>query len=262
MRKTYFGDLPAYQFHLLQKFSDQIDHAIFTRKGGVSAGAFAELNVRFGIGDSEDAVKENRKRICHALKYDISQLVSADQTHSKNVQIVDEEFLRFRESNRELSDTDAFVTNVAGVLLMAQVADCQTILMYDRVANVVAAAHAGWKGLVQDVSGATIDVLKQRYGSDPANILVGISPSLGPCCAFFSNPEQELPKNFHPFIDGQKRVNLWDFSIAQLQSHGIRREHIELARTCTRCSGKNSFYSFRGERGICGRFAGVIGRKC
>ncbi|HLG25421.1 MAG TPA: laccase domain-containing protein, partial [Candidatus Gracilibacteria bacterium] len=95
MRKVYFGNLPANQFHLLQKFSDQVDHAIFTRDGGVSKGPYESLNVRFGVGDAEPNVRRNRTLILKALGVKPEMLISANQTHSKNVQIIDEEFLRY-----------------------------------------------------------------------------------------------------------------------------------------------------------------------
>jgi hypothetical protein len=124
--------------------------------------------------------------------------------------------------------------------------------------------HAGWKGLAQNISREAIGVMKSVYAVNPAKILVGIAPSLGPCCAFFSDPEKELPDEFHPFIDKKKRVDLWGFSLQQLQKAGIKKEHIELARVCTQCNGgpdiesRGRFYSFRGEKGITGRFGAVI----
>jgi YfiH family protein len=263
MRKVFFGDLPAYQFHLLQKFSDQVEHAVFSREGGVSKPPFDSLNVRFGIGDREMAVKKNRSIICNSLQINPQNLISAEQTHSKNVQIVDQEFLNFHPGNEEQNNVDAFVTDLPNVALMIQVADCQAILMFDQVKKVAAVLHAGWKGLAQDISGATIKVLKNKYGVNPENLLVCISPSLGPCCAFFSNPEKELPSGFHKFIDRQKRVNLWEYSIEQLQKHGIQKKNIELAKICTQCGGsgkqgQNKFFSFRGGHGITGRFGVLI----
>lgn len=257
MRKVYLqDDIPAYQFHLLQKFSDQIDHAVFSRHGGVSKAPYNELNVRYGIGDSHKDVDKNRNIILDSLGYEM--LVSADQAHSKNVQIVDEEFLRYQPDGQEIDNVDGLVTNLREVPLMIQVADCQAILLFDPVKKVVAGVHAGWKGLVQNVSAAMIDVMKSHYGCDPANILVGISPSLGPESAFFSNPEEELPKSFHRYIDSQKRVNLWEYSLAQLQETGIQQNNIELARICTQLDNGKNFFSFRRDHGITGRFGVVI----
>lgn len=259
MRKAYIQDVPVRQFHLLQKFSDQIDHAVFTRHGGVSAAPFDTLNIRFGVDDVHGNVQKNRQIILDAFGY--KRLVSANQTHSNHVQIIDDEFLDFWPQDQECNDIDALVTNKKGIPLMIQVADCQAILMYDPVKQVVAAIHAGWKGLVQDVSGATLKVLRMHYGVDPATVLVAVSPSLGPQSAFFSNPEAELPFSFRPFIDNQKRVDLWEYSVQQLQSHGVQKNNIELARICTQQDEGRNFFSFRHDHGITGRFGAVIALK-
>lgn len=256
MRKVYLQDVPAYQFHLLQKFSDQIDHAVFSRHGGVSKPPYDTLNVRFGIGDSHDNVDENRRIIMGALAYE--RIISANQTHSNNVQMVDDEFLRYQPKTEELDNVDAFVTNVKGALLMVQVADCQAILMYDPVKQVAAAVHAGWKGLTKDINGETLKVMRMNYDVDPKTVLVCIAPSLGPQSAFFSNPEEELPSSFHPFIDAQKRVNLWEYSLEQLQTHGVLKHNIELARVCTQQDNGKNFFSFRRDHGITGRFGVVM----
>lgn len=264
MRKTFFQELPAYQFHTLQKFSDQLEHAVFTRFGGVSKEPYKSLNVRFNIGDKEQNVKKNRALMCKALGLNPRHLISADQAHGKNVHIIDEEFLRYHKSDTELSNLDAFISDQPGAALMIQVADCQAILFFDPVKKVVAAVHAGWKGLANDISGETIRLLKKYYKVDPARLLIGISPSLGPCCAFFSDPEKELPKEFHPYVDRQKRVDLWTFSLWQLQQHGCALKNIELAKVCTQCGrgggkgGRGRYFSFRGYRGITGRFAALI----
>jgi polyphenol oxidase len=264
MRKNYLKDLPVFQFHLLQKFSDQVEHAVFSREGGVSKRPYDSLNVRFGIGDNHKNVQENRKRVCNALGIEPERLVSANQTHSKNVKVIDDAALEKMSPGYEFDDVDAFVTNLDEVGLMVQVADCQAQLMYDPVKRVVAAVHAGWKGLARDISGTAIDVMESKFGVDPGNILIGIAPSLGPCCAFFSNPEKELPKSFHKYIDSKKRVDLWSFSLDQLQKHGIEKRNIELAKVCTQCGngksieGSHRFYSFRGEKGVTGRFGVAI----
>ncbi len=263
MRKTKIKQLPVYQFHLLERFSDSLGHAVLGREGGVSKKPFDSLNVRFGIGDKLLNVKKNRALICKNLEVEARNLISAEQTHSKNVQIVDEDFLRDKMPG-ECYGVDAFVSNVPGAALMIQVADCQAQLLYDPKRQVVAAVHAGWKGLALDISGEAIKVMRKMFGSDPADILVGIAPSLGPCCAFFSDPEKELPPEFHKFIDDEKRVDLWSFSLEQLHEAGIAPGHIELARICTQCNngpdieGRGRFFSFRGEKGITGRFGILV----
>lgn len=264
MKRVFFKELEAYQFHLLQKFSDQIQHAVFSRNGGVSFKPYDSLNVRFGIGDDHESVKKNREIICDSLDIKNNELVSANQNHSKNVKIVDTDFLSNYKEEAEIENVDALITNEKDVALMIQVADCQAILMFDPTKRVVGAIHAGWKGLKQDISGETINVLKNKFGVDPANLLVGIAPSLGPCCAFFSEPEKELPPSFQKFVDNKKRVDLWSYSFEQLQKHGVLKNNIELARVCTQCGngpsieGPHKFFSFRGDKGITGRFGVLI----
>ncbi len=131
-------------------------------------------------------------------------------------------------------------------------------MFFDPVKKVIAAVHAGWKGLVQDISGEAIQIMQKRFGVNPANLIVGISPSLGPCCSFFTDPEKELPPNFRPFIKYNKCVDLWSFSVRQLELHGILPQQIELARVCTFCGGGGRFFSFRRDRGVTGRFGALI----
>lgn len=258
-----------YRFHLLEKFSDRIEHAVFTRDGGISAAPYRSLNVKYGIGDRDENVNRNRQLICGAMEVGQDRLMSAVQTHSNNVAIVDEELVSFRRKDEEILDTDALVTNLKGYALMVQVADCQAILMVDPSRNVVAAVHAGWKGLANDVTGATIKVMREHYGCNALNIRVGVSPSLGPCCSYFTDPLSELPEDFHKFIDSENRVDLWEFGKQQLMAHGISEGNIEQAKICTMCGGKGNsketapgggsdFYSYRAGKGVTGRFGAVI----
>ena len=172
MRKTTINDLPVYQFHLLERFSDSVGHAVLSREGGVSKKPFDSLNVRYGIGDKLLNVKKNRALVCKALGIEPQNLISAEQTHSKNVQVVDEEFLK-NKTPGECYGVDAFVSNVPGAALMIQVADCQVQLMYDPKRQVVAAVHAGWKGLALNISAETIKVMKSKSSQNRAAGLFG-----------------------------------------------------------------------------------------
>lgn len=229
-----------------------------SRAGGVSIGPYESLNLSFSVDDRYENVARNREIVCSALGIMPENLVSMHQVHGRNVVLVDEKFITGHELNREVDGCDAIITNLKDVGLMVKVADCQGILLFDPVRNVAAAVHAGWRGLTANVSGAAITAMAKNYGVNPANILAAVTPSLGPCCAFFSNPEKELGPDFQRFIDDEKRVNLWDFSIEQLVKNGIPQENIELARVCTMCGAGQKFFSFRRDRGIGGRLGAVI----
>ncbi|MGL5830834.1 MAG: peptidoglycan editing factor PgeF [Candidatus Altimarinota bacterium] len=262
MKKHSIGGLPCYQFHLIDRFSADIEQAVFTRLGGVSKAPYNFLNVRFKIGDEVEAVMENRAKIMKAMK--LKQCVSGDQTHSKNVVVVDEKSfgIIFPEEirTREIADVDGFITNLKGVGLMIQVADCQAILFFDPVHQVIGVAHAGWRGLKANISAEVVRLMGEKFGTVPANLLVGISPSLGPAHSEFSDPLRELGAEFAPFIK-ERKVDMWAFSKWQLMQLGVMEQKIEIAKidTADLEEGKR-FFSYRRE-GETGRFALVAALK-
>ena len=158
--------LTAFEFPAIGAFSG-VQHAIFTRQGGFSSGAYSSLNVGFGVGDSDDAVVKNREQISGYFKDGL--LVFANQVHGTGVCVLS----RTRDC-REITHVrdgcagDAMITNVPGLSLVIQVADCQAVMIYDPENHVVANIHAGWRGNVQNVIGATLNVMKEKYHSDPA----------------------------------------------------------------------------------------------
>jgi YfiH family protein len=262
MKRLSKGGLPCYQFHLIEGFSGDLDHAVFTRSGGVSPAPFNSLNVSFGNGDLRENVIENRRRIMRAMG--LRYCISGEQTHSKNVLVLDKEnrdyFFGQGRRTVEVDDTDGFVTNQPGVGLMLKVADCQAIIFFDPGKKILGLAHNGWRGLKQDINGEVIKAMVS-LGSNPSHILVGISPSLGPAHSEFSNPEEELGPAFMPFVKNN-HLDMWEFSRRQLLSHGITPGKIEIANIDTADAEEGArFFSYRREKGQTGRFAVVAAIK-
>lgn len=231
-----------HQFKIFQPFSDILVHGVFSREQG---------NVSFEEGLDEPAVVlANRERIKKTLN--LNKLISLWQTHSKNVLILD----KIPENEDEIEGFDALVTNQPGVGLMIKTADCQPILLFDPRKKVVAAVHSGWKGTMQNIIKETVSQMKKKFSSDAEDILAGIGPSLGPCCAEFSRPFKEILEDYHPYI-GENRVDLWGIVIKQLKNAGIK--NIELAQVCTRCNN-DTWFSHRGDsKEKQGRFGSVVG---
>lgn len=258
MKKITKSGLGCFEFHLIEGFSEDVNHAVFTRNGGVSNFPFNSLNVKFNIGDMREAVLENRRRIMRSMG--LRNCVSAVQTHSRNVLTIDanmrEKLFGGGQTTIEIADTDGFVTNQQGVGLMLQVADCQAILFYDPAKKILGMAHAGWRGLKQNISAAVVEEMV-KMGAKPENILVGISPSLGPKHSEFTDPLRELGLDFEPFIN-KRMVDMWEYSRRQLMSLGIQERRIEIARIDTADEEEGSkFFSHRREKGKTGRFAMV-----
>ncbi len=232
-------------------------HGVFTRHGGVSKQPYATLNVAWNNGDAPDAVRENLLRVKSVLGLDL--LVASYQTHGDTIHVVDEACLARATVRHPLLLTppgDALVTDRRGVGLLIKVADCQAIFLVDPVRQVIANVHCGWRGSTGEVPVKVIALLRDRFGCRPENILAGVSPSLGPCCAEFRNYAEELPAAFRPFQARPTYFDFWAITRWQLLSAGLRPEHIEVANRCTVCE-TSTFFSYRGEQ-TTGRNAAVL----
>ena len=227
-----------------------IRHGVFTRRGGASVAPFDSLNVGMTVGDDPRRVEANRQRVVDAMGG--GTLVRAHQVHGTTVHVVQAD-----EDVHRPARADALVTDLPGRLLMIQVADCQPVLLADPLRPVVAAVHAGWRGSVANVLGATVALMKARFGTRPESLWAGIGPSLGPCCGQFINYRREIPSDLWRFRVGEANFDFWAVSRAQLVAAGLNPARIETAAVCTRCCS-DTFFSYRAE-GTTGRFAAVIG---
>ncbi len=241
------------QFEHLSAYCD-VGHAIFLRTRGSSDAPFDHLNVSLAVGDDVLRVGQNRQLVADAL--DAPELVFVRQVHGVGVRVVDG---RPAGDAAALPEADVLITDRAGKFLVVQVADCQAILMYDPVRRVVANVHCGWRGSVADVAGRTVKTLHDGFGCEPKDLLAGIGPSLGPCCAEFVNYREEIPPRLWGYRRDTVYFDFWAMTRDQLIAAGVRGEHIETSGLCTRCN-TDRFFSYRGEKRT-GRFPAVIGLK-
>jgi hypothetical protein len=152
---------------------------------------------------------------------------------------------------------DALVTDVPGAALVIQTADCQSVVLVDPVQRVIANVHSGWRGSIQNVVGQTVGVMRSCYGCRAGNIVGGIGPSLGPCCAEFVNFRSEIPDEYWSYRGPRDRFDFWRLSVDQLVAAGVTRDRIEVSGICTRCNS-HLFFSYRAEGKAAGRFAAVV----
>jgi YfiH family protein len=150
-----------------------VRHGFLTRQGGVSAGAFASLNVGYASGDARANVIENRRRARAAVAPTATALVTARQVHSPRAVVVTEAW-----ADGHGPEADALVSARRGLALGITSADCAPILLADPTAGVVAAAHAGWRGALAGVIGATVAAMT-GLGAMPARIAAAIGPCIG-----------------------------------------------------------------------------------
>ncbi|MEP7316483.1 MAG: polyphenol oxidase family protein, partial [Sphingomicrobium sp.] len=149
-----------------------IPHGFFGRRGGVSTGDVASLNVGLGSGDDPAAVMENRGRAADAVLPG-AVLVGPYQVHSPTCVAVTEPW-----DHHSRPEADALVTDRPGILLSVVTADCAPVLLADVEAGVIGAAHAGWRGAVGGVTDRTIAAMLALGAR-----IERISAAVGPCIA-------------------------------------------------------------------------------
>ena len=220
-----------------------LPHGFLGRRGGHSAGLIAGLNAGLGAGDDDRAVQANRALAVDAVLPG-AQLATVYQIHSPDCVTVTAPW-----PDPQRPQADALVTDRPGLVLGVVTADCAPVLLADRAAGVVGAAHAGWKGAVAGVTDRTITAM-EALGAQRARIVAAI----GPCIAQASYEVDQRfverfcttdPANHRYFAAGRAghaRFDLEGYVAARLESAGIGA--IECLSRDTYISPAQ-FYSFR-----------------
>ncbi len=149
-----------------------IRHAFFTRAGGVSSGIYATLNGGIGSRDDAGKVVENRARMAAALGVDPARLLTAYQSHSPNVVVVETPW-----TTEHRPQADAIVTRMRALAIGVTTADCGPVLLAEPRAGVIGAAHAGWRGALTGIIEATIAAM-ERLGAARGQIRAAIGPMI------------------------------------------------------------------------------------
>lgn len=192
------------------------------RRGGVSKGDLAGLNVGLGSNDERAAITENRRVATEAIAPGAA-LVTVHQVHSA---IAVRALAQWPIADRP--NADAIVTDRPGLLLGIVTADCAPILFADREAGVIGAAHAGWRGALGGVVEATIAAMEQ-IGARRANVHAAVGPCIAQPCyevdsAFRDRFLADEPANARFFADGQSgkpHFDLPGFVLDRLERAGI-----------------------------------------
>jgi YfiH family protein len=220
-----------------------VPHGFLGRKGGVSTGICAGLNVGLGSGDGRSAIDENRRRAVAAVAPG-TELVTLHQVHSP-VAI----YAAAVWPDQARPRADALVTDRPGLALGILTADCTPVLLADRAAGVVAAAHAGWKGALGGIVEATL-ALMERYGADRARIAAAIGPVIARRSyevdeAFlrrFAAADPDNERFFSPGRESHRQFDLEAYVLTRLAAAGVTR--IEALGLDT-YSDPDRFFSYR-----------------
>ena len=218
--------------------------ALFTtRRGGVSRGAYASLNLGRWTEDDAQAVAQNRHIVADTIGVPLDAVVQGRQVHGNRVE-------RRANGDGTLTEADGQATAERGLAPLVLTADCLPIALIAR--DAVAMVHAGWRGLAAGVVEEGVRTLRKLAGEGKVQAAIG--PGAGGCCyevgpevhAAFGRPAQRA------------RIDLKAIAAERLAAAGVAEVHD--VGLCTMCSDPTLFFSHRRDGGITGRQAGIAWR--
>jgi polyphenol oxidase len=265
-----------------------------TREGG-STTAFgnpSDLNLGWNVNDPAETVAANRSHFLKAVASPepgskLGELVAIRQFHSPLIRIVGANTAPLiTPEGRPVLRGDALITSRSGVLLAILTADCVPVLVADTRRRVVAAFHAGWRGTLARIAAKTIGKMQMHFGTNPADLLAAIGPSIGPCCyevgtevaTQFLSQFADAPTYFDEFRTGDEPnpiqwlnrmppghqpppkgvlLDLPKANRSQLLAAGLRHKNIHTIDLCTACHG-NLLFSYRKQGPASGRLMSII----
>jgi YfiH family protein len=191
--------------------------------------------------------RTGEKEVLETLGVPQGRLLTLRQVHGADV-------LVFEGDTRILTHPlpyDAVITNKKRVALGISTADCLPILMIDKSKKVIAAVHAGWRGLWRGIIEKTVGEMIKAFESSPADIVAGIGPGIGPCCYEVGTDVVSLLQDSyveaHQVIqkrEGRQYLDLSRTAQLELSAVGIPPENIETIPLCTSCR-EDLFFSYR-----------------
>jgi len=224
----------------------ELPHGFTTRKGGVSRGPYASLNLSASTGDLPLNVRLNQERVLS--RFGFPPVAALDQIHSATVHVV---------RGAGVWQGDGLLTDRPGLLLRVAVADCYPILLYDPSGGVVGALHAGWRGVLKGILPRALELISEHWKSPLGEVWVVVGPGIsgkvyqvGPEVA-----ERFLAQGL-PVLENPYRLDLLAALRLQALSHGVRAEHFWASGHCTYSDRR--FFSHRRDGGRTGRMWGVI----
>jgi YfiH family protein len=256
-----------------------------TRQGGKSQ-AYGEGEQKLGWTNSDpvEIVRANRKSFMGAVAGKAPmELVTISQFHSAMVrQIVSGHGPLTTPEGKAILRGDALITDVPGLLLGVQTADCVPVLVADKRRRVVAAFHAGWRGTLARIVERGIGDFQLLYGSAPKDIVAAIGPCIAACCfavgeevrsefegqfayswKLFSEAHSSTRAADHLDVGPQIHLDLVEANRRQLLAAGLKKKNVTIIGECTACTrlrnGRRKYFSHRAEHGFTGRMMSVIG---
>lgn len=264
------GEVLYLTYPLLEN-TEIVKHGFSTRIGGVSEGVCSTMNLSFSRGDDEDAVRENFRRMANALDVEEDSFVFSQQTHTTNVRKVTlEDKGKGLTRPLDYQDVDGLITDVPGLCLSTFYADCVPLYFVDPVHRAIGLSHSGWRGTVGKIGKVTLQKMHEEYGTNPADVIAAIGPSICQDCYEVSEDvivefqnnfdEKHWKALYYKKENGKYQLNLWKANEIVLAEAGVLREHIAVTNLCT-CCNHEMLFSHRATNGKRGNLAAFLALK-
>jgi polyphenol oxidase len=267
-------------------------HGFSTRTGGTTTCyGGRSLNLGFTQHDKRTNVEQNRRTLL--VKFGATSgkgartkpwpMVTLRQIHSDIIHVVT------APTAKPLAG-DGLVTNVPGIALGVQTADCFPVLLIDKKHKAVGAFHAGWRGTIQRIAEKGLGVMRHEFGTTPDDVVAAIGPGIQGCCyevgeelkanfesqfdyaseLFRDSQESDPVREKYPMLFMNQRapghgdmcikmfLDLREANRRQLTAAGVPEKNVISLEDCTSCDAKR-FFSYRADRGNTGRMMAVVG---
>ncbi len=226
-------------------------HFFTTRDFLLKAADLVELN---------DEANANLNLLCEYLNITKENLHIPKQTHSDNIQIVN-------EYDNEYAETDGLISNKKNSVMLLNFADCTPIILYDEKNNVGSVVHAGWRGTAKKIVQNAVDIMQKKFKSEPKDITAAIGPAIGACCycvdsdvcnklsATVKVDTKCISQRVIESTSEKYNVDLKKINAIQLEECGVK--NIDTTDYCTSCSN-DLFFSYRKENGKTARHSAIL----
>ena len=217
-------------------------------------------NLSLSSGDKQTAIT-NRKDLFQRLSIPSHRAIFARQVHGSDIISVSQSDTDNHPgaSDHIIGECDSLITDKKNILLCIQTADCLPIFLYDPVRQVIALAHAGWRGTEKQILTKTIQSLSGVYNSKPEDIIISFGPGIHSCCYEVSSSFQDIFSEPSLIRRGEGHfLDLIQENSLQAKSLGIQEGHILTeSSVCTACN-MDRYFSYRKEGDSSGRMISYL----
>jgi len=236
-----------------------LTHAFLTRQGGLGP-----LDFRSVGGDSTATFKEKFCLLTQVFGIPSGNFVVLKQIHSDRIMLIKEK--KDIQIPLERRFYDAVISNLPGFALGVKTADCAPVLLVEPKRKVVAAIHAGWRGVAANISKKVVDLMVEEFAAEREAIFSAIGPAIGPCCYEVKDDVfRALTRGVADYGEwawpspraGRWMVDLSRIIVEQLKERGVPEKNITYGNFCTSCL-PHLFFSHRRDQTKAGRHLNFI----